>query len=301
MTSRSAAEILLSYRITTASTAPGRYYAICPRCSHSRKKAHQKLKCLGITIDEKGVQFGCNHCPWIGGKYYRGSDRPGRIQTSSAPPASSHRPTSERSEINRIAQAVRVWNCGGDPRGTLAELYLNSRRLDLPDDIANRVVRFHGASPWKNANEEIEHRPVMLLAFRSIADDRLVAVHRTLLSDDGRKLDRRMLGPAGGAAIKIDADTDVEQGLHIGEGFETCLAGRALGYRQTWALGSAGAIGKFPVLSGIDALTILGETDDSGDNIANAKACALRWIEAGREAWLLRPNIAGDMNDVVRS
>jgi hypothetical protein len=66
-------------------------------------------------------------------------------------------------------------------------------------------------------------------------------------------------------------------------------------------LGSAGAIGKFPILSGIDALTILGETDDSGDNIANAKACARRWIEGGREAWLLLPSIAGDMNDVVRS
>jgi putative DNA primase/helicase len=64
-------------------------------------------------------------------------------------------------------------------------------------------------------------------------------------------------------------------------------------------LGSAPAIGKFPVLSGIDALTVFGETDDSGDNLANAKACARRWIDAAREAWLLRPNIAGDMNDVV--
>jgi hypothetical protein len=198
-----------------------------------------------------------------------------------------------------MAQAARIWGSGGDPRVPLMKRYLDSRRLELTDDLVGRVVRFDGASPWKNENEEIEYRPVMLLAFRSIADDSLVAVHRTLLSDDGRKLDRRMLGPAGGAAIKIDDDTDVEQGLHISEGFESGLAGRQLGFRPVWALGSASAIGKFPVLSGIDALTIFGETDDAGDNLTNAKACARRWIEAGREAWLLRPNIAGDMNDVV--
>jgi putative DNA primase/helicase len=295
---KSAADILQNHRIAITSSALGRYYATCPQCSSKRKKAHQKLECLGVTIDGEGVKFGCNHCDWTGGEYYRGTDRPGRIRTA-ATPIPTTRANPEPSELARIAQAVRMWGGGGDPRVSLMKRYLDSRRLELTDDLVGRVVRFDGASPWKNENEEIEYRPVMLLAFRSIADDSLVAVHRTLLSDDGRKLDRRMLGPAGGAAIKIDDDTEVEQGLHIGEGFETCLAGRQLGYRPAWALGSAIAIGKFPVLAGIDALTIFGETDDSGDNLTNAKACARRWTEADREAWLLRPNIAGDMNDVV--
>jgi predicted P-loop ATPase len=30
------------------------------------------LKCLGITIDGKGVRFGCNHCGWTGGGYFNG-------------------------------------------------------------------------------------------------------------------------------------------------------------------------------------------------------------------------------------
>jgi 5S rRNA maturation endonuclease (ribonuclease M5) len=34
------------------------------------KPAHQKLECLGITIDEKGVAWGCNHCDWKGGGFY---------------------------------------------------------------------------------------------------------------------------------------------------------------------------------------------------------------------------------------
>ena len=66
----SAADILRGAGITTKSTAPGRYYAICPKCSANRKPANQKLQCLGITIDEKGVTWGCNHCNWKGGGSY---------------------------------------------------------------------------------------------------------------------------------------------------------------------------------------------------------------------------------------
>jgi putative DNA primase/helicase len=116
------------------------------------------------------------------------------------------------------------------------------------------------------------------LAFRSIADDRLTAIHRVALAPDGTKIGRKMLGPVGGTAIKVDADENVEQGLAIGEGYETGPAGRQLGFRPSWALGSAGAIASFPVLSGIDALTILAETDDSGANARNARICARAWV-----------------------
>jgi hypothetical protein len=66
----SAADILRDAAITTKSTAPGRYYATCPQCSLKRKPAHQTLECLGITIDENGVAWGCNHCNWKGGGFY---------------------------------------------------------------------------------------------------------------------------------------------------------------------------------------------------------------------------------------
>jgi putative DNA primase/helicase len=205
-------------------------------------------------------------------------------------------PTRTYQKAENGAAAVRLWGEGVDPHGTLAERYLNSRGLGLPDDVAERVVRFHGSCPWGG-----DRRPVMLTAFRSIPDDRLVAVHRTLLSDDGRKLDRRMLGPVGGAAIKIDCDLDVEHGLTVCEGFETGLAGRELGFRPVWALGSAGAIATFPVLPGVDALTILAETDDSGANERVARACGNRWSAADREVILATPRVAGDMNDALQS
>jgi putative DNA primase/helicase len=196
------------------------------------------------------------------------------------------------------ASAVRIWRDAThpDPRGTLVERYLNvERRLELPADLCDRVVRFHALCPW-----EKERRPCMVVAFRSIADDTLVAIQRTLLADDGKKLDRKTLGPCSGAAIKIDDDTDVEQGLTIGEGFETCLTARALGLRPVWALGSVSAIGDFPVLGGIDALTILGETDKKGANAKAVVDAGARWTAAGREVLLVTPP-AGDMNDLVKS
>jgi 5S rRNA maturation endonuclease (ribonuclease M5) len=67
---RSAAEILAGYGISLESTAPGRHLSTCPQCSHKRKPAHQKNKCLGLTIDDVGVKFGCNHCVWKGGAFY---------------------------------------------------------------------------------------------------------------------------------------------------------------------------------------------------------------------------------------
>jgi RecA-family ATPase len=56
-------ETLLHYNINIPSQTPGRYYTTCPWCSASRKKNHQRLKVLGVTITEdERLYFGCNHC-----------------------------------------------------------------------------------------------------------------------------------------------------------------------------------------------------------------------------------------------
>ena len=97
-----------------------------------------------------------------------------------------------------------------------------------------------------------------------------------------------MLGPVRGAAIKLDGDAEVAAGLHIGEGLETCMAARALGFKPVWAVGSAGAIRTFPVLPGIEALSILRETDDNGANERAAQACAHAGRRPRAKSCLLR-------------
>lgn len=178
---------------------------------------------------------------------------------------------------------------------TPLHLNLASRGLDLPPECAGSVIRFHPALRFEGATA-----PAMVALFRDIRTDAPCGIHRTFYDPEGRKLGRKMLGRAAGAAIKLDADEDVLEGLTIGEGIETCLAARQLGFKPCWALGSAGAIAAFPVLPGIEALTLLLEDDKLGANARAAETCAARWLDAGREVFTVRPLDGGDVNDALR-
>jgi hypothetical protein len=60
-------QLLATNGIKLDSTAPGRHYATCPKCSATRSRAHQGNKVLGVTIEADGsVRWGCNHCGWTG-------------------------------------------------------------------------------------------------------------------------------------------------------------------------------------------------------------------------------------------
>ena len=87
-------------------------------------------------------------------------------------------------------------------------------------------------------------------------------------------------------------------GLAIGEGIETVMQGRQLGFRPGWALGSAGGIKAFPVLGGIECLTIHAERDDT--NARAVETCAARWHRAGREVVIIEPRSGSDLNDAMR-
>jgi Toprim domain len=138
----------------------------------------------------------------------------------------------------------------------------------------------------------------MIGLLRDLITDEPRCIQRTQLTADGKKIDRQMLGPAKGAAIKIDPDADVTQGLNIGEGLETTLSGRVMGFIPAWALGSAGAIAKFPVLPGISALRIFGERDESGANKKACLECADRWRGAGTmDIGIVWPIHGDDLND----
>ncbi len=227
----------------------------------------------------------------------RSGDWAAPTRPTAAAPA---RTTPREDDAERKASAIARWNEARDSLGTLVERYLNEQRgLDLPDDIAGDVLRFHPSLPWKAEDGKLIRVPAMIAAMRCIHTDKLKAVHRTRLTPDGRKVDRRMLGDASETAIKLDADEDVTQGLVIGEGIETCLAARQLGLRPVWALGSAGAIAIFPILAGIEGLTILAENDVNGTNARAVEECAARWHEAEREVIIRTSKVGKDMNDAV--
>jgi putative DNA primase/helicase len=112
-----------------------------------------------------------------------------------------------------------------------------------------------------------EQHPVMVCLVRGIVSNEPQSIHRTALTHRGLavkrggKTFRMSLGTIAGGAIKIDADEHVTQGLCIGEGVETCLAGRQMGLRPVWSAVNTGDVARFPVLSGVDGLHILRDDD----------------------------------------
>lgn len=188
-------------------------------------------------------------------------------------------------------QAMQIWSESTNPAGTLAERYLGNRGLRLPDDPL-RVIRFHPACPFG-----ADKLPCMVALMRDPLTDEPTGIHRTAISPEGTRLDRKMLGHAG--AIKLTDDADVTTGLGVAEGIETALSiMQWWGWVPLWALGSAGAIAAMPVLRGIECLTVFADRDDSGRGEQAAAECIVRWADACPETFIQVPPIPGDFNDM---
>jgi hypothetical protein len=192
----------------------------------------------------------------------------------------------DRPAATTTAMAMRLWGEAIDPRGTLAEAYLRARALELDEEIAGSVLRWHlriGA---------------LLALFRSIATGEPQAVSRIFLDAHGVKIGRKFLGPVAGAAVMLDPFDAVTHGLFVSEGVETGMAARRLDMRPVWALGDAGGVERLPVLGGVEALTILAENGCAA-NAAAVKACGERWSAAGREVFVDHSTLGKDLNDAL--
>jgi hypothetical protein len=205
-------------------------------------------------------------------------------------------PEGQREGGFTIRLARRLWAEAVPAHRTLAADYLRSRGLTLPEDC--EALRFHPHA-WRNRDNG-PIGPAMVAAMTCPVSNEWRGTHVTYLRPDGTgkaegPSPKVMLGRAG--VIRISPDDDVTAGLGIAEGIETTLAVmQHADWRPMWCATSAGAIASFPVLNGIEALTIFADTDAAGQRAA--ETCARRWAEAGREAFIITPR-EGDWNDVV--
>jgi len=201
----------------------------------------------------------------------------------------SHKDIHEAREIRDAdPRALQIWSEATLIRDTPAETYLRSRGFGDLEWICD--VRFHHHCPFGPG----ERHPCMVALYRDIITNEPKAIHRTALTTDGQKIGRKVLGPKARCAIKISDNADVDVRLSIGEGIETALAGAELLYRPVWALSDANGIAKFPVLPGIESLTIFVDNDVSGAGQKAARECSARWTGAGREVFRVVPNNKGD-------
>jgi putative DNA primase/helicase len=174
----------------------------------------------------------------------------------------------QQSSVN--SRAAAIWSAAQSIQGTIAELYLNSRGLAAP--LGDEVLRFHSSCPFGCRGGPTIHLPAMVALFRDLITNAPLGIHRTALMPKGiGKADhpglggaKKMLGPNKNAAIKLSADPEVTVGIGIAEGIESALSVYGAHWRPIWALGSAGAIARFPILAGVESLSIFADADPAG-------------------------------------
>jgi hypothetical protein len=277
--------------------------ATCPLCSGSRrtpKKRHSKVLAVTLIETEFAVYY-CNHCEAQG---YCRPDTPSRVvdlaeQQRRRGEAKRH---AEKERQERTRQALTLWNEAQPCRGSPIEAYLYYTRgigdwLDT-FPFLDKVFRYHASCPFG-----AERLPCMLALVREIKTNAPVAVHRTALTvgPQPERIERRSLGPTVGGAIKISPDHEVQSGLLVGEGIETVLsASKLLQFKPVWSLIDKNGLAKFPVLSGIESVTIAVDNDPGGDGQRAAAECVQRLTQSGVEVITAQTNLVSDFNDFIR-
>ena len=105
---------------------------------------------------------------------------------------------------------------------------------------------------------------------------------------------KTVTGRAGGAVVMLSGFDEPTMGLILCEGAETGISLCQQEVRPVWACGPAGTLAKFPVLGGIEGLTIAADADAPGQRAS--AGLAARWRNAGCEVRIVPPE-AGDWAD----
>ncbi|WP_225149388.1 MULTISPECIES: toprim domain-containing protein [Bradyrhizobium] len=174
--------------------------------------------------------------------------------------------------------------------------YFKTRSINL-DDVPNQGgLRFHPQCPFDGAV-----MPCIVARYSGVVTNAPGGIWRRPIN--GQK--PKSVGPIKNHIIRLWPNEYLTGRLAIGEGVETTISAstnKALrGIAPAWATGCAGAMRDFPVLSGVEYLTLLADADANGVGQSAARACANRWAAAGRDAEVLVPNrIGADFNDLAR-
>ncbi len=188
-------------------------------------------------------------------------------------------------------RAESIWRSADPLLGTLADRYLENRLGESWPSIRETVAE---ADALRFMPARGERAPSMVARVTDAKTKEPLTLHFTRLAPDGSKVqDGRpakllLSGHAKiGGVVRLVADANVTTGLGIAEGIETALAVLGSGWSPMWACVDAGNVSAFPVLSGIEALTVFADHDEAGLRAANA--VAKRWRDAGRDAAIAAP------------
>jgi hypothetical protein len=200
--------------------------------------------------------------------------------------------------------------------GTPGEVYLRHIRcIDVGHWAIKRALEDVGTLGWCERvyfRQENSAKPghelngqwvsaIIAILTDPVTGARTGGITRTFIHQ-GRKVCRAMsLGGVGRLGIiRLSRDDEVETGLHLCEGLETALSGMQMNFLPMWAAGSTSQLAEFPVLAGVECLTILADNDENEASVDAASPTYWRWKDAGREVRIRQPKEKGDLNDIRR-
>jgi hypothetical protein len=196
-----------------------------------------------------------------------------------------------------------------DPiRGFPGERYLREHRCidtDALDDILGRTdaIGWHPSVYFNEPGHPLHGQKLGCIV--GIMTDPATAqptgaISRTYIGPDRKKVCKAKTLGEGGGVVRLLRDEDTLEGLFLAEGLETALAAAALGLKPVWATGAAGTMGKFPVLAGIECLTLIADHDTNGAGERAARVTEAGWLAAGRKARVILRDRTGDINDALK-
>jgi putative DNA primase/helicase len=274
---------------------PGNHRAPCPCCRKGKGDT-----ALAVKIDREGACWHCHRCGEKGGTG-KGSATSCKSARGAPQPDPEHYAT------------LSDWG---------RTLWENSRPIE-PDSIAGRYLTGRGCLlPPFPAETHLRWQPALSDAVSAYTGPTLVGLvtdaetgepinlHRTWLRHDGAgkapiETPRRLLkGHLSRGVIRLWPDAEVTMGLVIGEGIETCVAAARAGFAPVWAAMTAGNLKSFPMLAGLDGLTVLVDHDKpnpkTGIRAGHDAALAVveRYVAAGfdpkRDLRIILPPTEGE-------
>lgn len=216
-------------------------------------------------------------------------------------PPTAPKPTDDSEARSNLRSAARIIAKLVAIRGTPGEAYLaETRKIDT--GAITDALGWHPSVYFNEPGHVLHGQKLGCIV--GVMTDAVTALPTGAISrtyvHEGRKLGpAKSLGtPAG--IIRLSEDADVLHGLHVAEEIETALDAMARDWRPIWSTGSKSLIAKFPILSGIEALTIFADNDEDGGGLRAAIEAAARWLAAGREVHVYQRETEGDLNDAYR-
>lgn len=262
----------------------------CPDCGRGPKD-----RTCGVTVEHDGSGVAhCFRCDYVE------THRPER-DNRCHPGKAVLRPVAPLKRVTLSEYGSDLFAACTALAGTVGEQYLLARGCVVPP--ADGDLKFHP----NRKHPATDYSGPALVGLATDTASRLVrrTAHRTWTKADGTKADvdppRMLLGghQKAGAVIRLWPDEAVTTGLAIAEGIETALS-LAHAFTPVWACIDAGNLAAFPVLDGVECLTIAADHDDAGIKAANT--CAQRWTDAGREVRIvMAPTPRMDINDMARA